>query len=401
MDRNRGGRGRAGRARERAREPRRAPPGAHALARAGHDALLSLASKVGRAIRSGRALDPAVVKEAQALHDELLKGDLRDVLVRLREASKDSPLLVRLFLRDRALLGIPWEALCRPGTTEGFLGTDPKVLVARGVELAEPWEPREVRGAVRVLAIAPGSDERGLVVLKEALAPSIEAGEVEWLDPIAGPDISARVLFDRLRRGKTPHVCTGSVTAGSISGGPSCAWPTTRTARRRGSPPRPWARELSASFCEELRLVILEACEGAKAGAFGSAAEILAKAGADAVVAHLWPVKADVARLCSSEIYRSLTGAERGLGDIGASVAAARRTLLAQSAEAFSPSCSCEARTRSSSTSATGGSPAASAAELQGPRARAPKPARGPFTMVLGDVEDDRAALPEPSSSRS
>src|SRR5262249_59885611 len=118
----------------------------------------------------------------------------------------------------------------------------------------------------------------------------------------------------------------------------------------RSGPPRPLlsfptrrssdlslGRELAESFCEDLRLVILEACEGAKAGAFGSAAEILAKAGADAVVAHLWPVKTDVARVCSTEIYRALTGAERGAGDIGASVAAARRTLLAESAEAFSP----------------------------------------------------------------
>src|SRR5262249_62192338 len=80
----------------------------------------------------------------------------------------------------------------------------------------------------------------------------------------------------------------------------------------RSGPPRPLlsfptrrssdlslGRELAESFCEDLRLVILEACEGAKAGAFGSAAEILAKAGADAVVAHLWPVKADTARTCS------------------------------------------------------------------------------------------------------
>src|SRR5262249_49227599 len=96
-------------------------------------------------------------------------------------------------------------------------------------------------------------------------------------------------------------------------------------------------RELGASFAEDLRLVILEACEGARAGAFGSAADILANAGADAVVAHLWPVKADVARTCSSEIYRSLTAANRSRGDIGSSVAAARRTLLAMSAEAFSP----------------------------------------------------------------
>jgi len=54
-------------------------------------------------------------------------------------------------------------------------------------------------------------------------------------------------------------------------------------------------------------------------------------------VAYLWPVKADVARTCSSEIYRSLAGDGRAVGDIGASVAAARRTLLVESAEAFSP----------------------------------------------------------------
>lgn len=177
---------------------------------------------MGRAVRGGKSLDPAVVEAAQALHEEILKGELRDVLVRMGEAAKDKePLLVRLFIQDRALQAVPWEALCKPGTSEGFLGTNPKML--------------------------------------------------------------------------------------------------------------------SGSFCEELRLLILEACEGAKAGMFGSAAEIFAKAGVDAVVAHLWPVKADVARTCSTEIYRSLTGAERGMGDIGASVAAARRTLLAQSAEAFSP----------------------------------------------------------------
>jgi hypothetical protein len=146
------------------------------------------------------------VKEAQALYSELLKDDLRDVLSRLREASDGSPLLVRLFLRDRALQGVPWEAFCRPGTTEGFLGTDPKTLLARGVTSPDPWEPRDVLDAVRVLAIAPGSDERSLLVLRDALAPSIAAGEVEWLDPIAGPDISARALFDRLRRGTSPHV---------------------------------------------------------------------------------------------------------------------------------------------------------------------------------------------------
>jgi hypothetical protein len=140
--------------------------------------------------------------------------------------------------------------------------------------------------------------------------------------------------------------------------------------------------------------VILEACEGAKAGALGSAAEILARAGADAVVAHLWPVKADVARACSTEIYRALTGASLLQGDIGASVAAARRTLLAASAEAFSPilylrgsdSVLFNFQGRRVARPGKKSGPSALAPALQGLLER-------PFTMVLGDFEDDRAAL--------
>ncbi|WP_437721675.1 CHAT domain-containing protein [Sorangium sp. So ce861] len=379
-----------------ARGSRGERPPAHTLSsELGIDALQGFANKVGRAVRSVRVLDPAVVKDAQALHGELLKDDLRDVLARLREASKDSPVLLRLFLRDRSLLGVPWEALCRPGTTEGFLGTDPKVLLARGVTSADPWEPRDVLGAVRVLAIAPGSDERSLVVLKEALAPSIEAGEVEWLDPIAGLDISAQVLFDRLRRGKTPHVLHWLGHGGvDLAGKPVLRVADDEDGEEAWITAEALGRELSARFCEELRLVILEACEGAKAGVLGSAAEILANAGADAVVAHLWPVKADAARLCSSEVYRSLTGAERGLGDIGASVAAARRTLLARSAEAFSPVLFL--RGTSSVIFDFG--------DRRVSRQRARRTSRGlspalqsllerPFTMVLGNLEEGRAAL--------
>jgi hypothetical protein len=301
-------------------------------------ALQSFANKVARSVRSGKALDPAVVTDAQALYEAVFAGEIRDVFARLGEASKDKRLLVRLLVQDRALQSIPWEALCKPGTTESFLGTEPRVLVARGVNSSEPWEPREVRGAVRVLVIAPGTDERALTVLREALAPSIEAGEVEWLDPIAGPDISARVLYDRLRRGKSPHVVHFLGHGGvDLNGKPVLRMADDEDGEEVWITAESLGRELSASFCEELRLVILEACEGAKAGVLGSAAEILAKAGADAVVAHLWPVKADVARTCSATIYRALTASDQTQGDIGASVAAARRTLLTQSAEAFSP----------------------------------------------------------------
>ncbi|KYF67852.1 CHAT domain-containing protein [Sorangium cellulosum] len=379
-----------------ARGSRGERPPAHAISpEQGFDALQTFASKVGRAVRGGKSLDPAAVSDSQVLHAEVFKGELRDVLVRLGEASKGGPLLVRLFVRDRALQTIPWEALCRPGTSEGFLGTDPRMLFARGVTSSEPWEPREVKGAVRVLGIAPGTGERALDVLREALAPAIDAGEVEWLDPIAGQEISARVLFDRLRRGKSPHVVHWLGHGGvDLSGKPVLRLADDEDGEETWITAEALGRELSAAFCEELRLVILEACEGARAGALGSAAEILARAGADAVVAHLWPVRADVARACSTELYRALTGASLSQGDIGASVAAARRTLLSQSAEAFSPvlylrgsdsvvfnfQCRRVARPGKKSRSK------ALAPALQSLLER-------PFTMVLGDLEDDRAAL--------
>lgn len=373
-------------------------PSAHALPpEQSLDALLAFASKVTRAVRAHRSLDPAAVNDAQALYASLFAGELRDVFVRLAEAAKDRRLLVRILARDPALHAIPWEALCKPGTSEGFLGTDPKVLLTRGVTSSDPWEPREVRSAVRVLAIAPGSEELTLTALHEALAPAIEAGEVEWLDPITGPDIRARALFDRLRRGKSPHVVHFLGHGGvDLTGRPVLRLADDEDGEETWITAEALGRELSASFCEDLRLVVLEACEGARAGALGSAAEILARAGADAVVAHLWPVRADVARACSTELYRALTAADRTQGDIGASVAAARRTLLAESAEAFSP----VLYLRSADTVIFDFEGRRLARPRAKARSRSLAPAlqgllERPFTMVLGDLDDDRAALRE------
>lgn len=368
----------------------------------GLDALTTLANKVGRAVRARKELDPTIIELAQGIYGEFVKGELRDILARLTDPSKpksDDPrenrVLVRLFIHDRALLPVPWEALCKPGTNEGFLGTDPRVLFARGVNSSDPWAPREVSGAVRVLAIAPGSDEQALGALRDSLAPAIDAGEVDWLDPVAGTDISPKVLFDKLRRGKTPHVLHWLGHGGvDMKGRPSLRLADDEDGEEVWITAEALARELNPHFYEELRLVILEACEGAKAGMLGSAAEELAKAGADAVVAHLWPVKTDVARQCSTEIYRSLTRAG-SVGDIGTAVAGARRTLLTQSAEAFSPILFLRG-----SDSVVFDFSRRRVAKPSGRRkSRALAPAlqtlldKPPFSLVLGDAEEDRGAL--------
>jgi hypothetical protein len=131
---------------------------------------------------------------------------------------------------------------------------------------------------------------------------------------------------------------------------------------------------------------------------FASAAELLARSGVDAVVAHLWPVRAEVARAAAQDFYAHLIGARTGGGDVGASMQASRRTLLASSADGFSPVLYLrgpgralfdleERRLKPPKASpgrgrATGELPAALRTLLQ-----------GPFSLILGEAWDDEATV--------
>jgi hypothetical protein len=245
-------------------------------------------------------------------------------------------------IRDGRLQAVPWEALCGPDGAEDFWGVRRATLLARGADSSEPWEPREVRGAVKLLAIAPSSDERALHNLQRALKDSIDTGEIEWLEPVTGARAGKRHLFEQLSQSRSPHILHFLGHGGVRDGKPVLllsddgdqdddnAWITAEAL----------ARELDRRLGAELRLMVLEACEGAQPGMFGSAAEILARRGTDAVVAHLWPVRADVARTCSQQFYQALAGdglQARERGDVVASLVAARSRLLMDGAEAFSP----------------------------------------------------------------
>ncbi|WP_437954052.1 CHAT domain-containing protein [Sorangium sp. So ce296] len=114
-------------------------------------------------------------------------------------------------------------------------------------------------------------------------------------------------MFEQLRRSKSPHV-VHFLGHGTVA---PDGRPMLRLADDDGE--EAWisagalAQELSASFGEDLRLVVLEACEGAAPGAFGSAAEILARAGANAVVAHLPPPIASIPTCAASTSTRTTT----------------------------------------------------------------------------------------------
>jgi CHAT domain-containing protein len=299
-------------------------------------------NNVSRAVQAGESLDANVLGQAKTLHDAILQGDVAVLAARLRDAAPAGTLLQRLMISDGRLQAVPWEALCGPDGVEDFWGVRPSMLLTRGADSPEPWAPREIRGAVKLLAIAPSSSESALGNLHGALKDSIDAGEIEWLEPIVGERASKPHLFAQLSRSDKVHILHflghGRVHENQpmlLLGdqGDKDAWITVDAL----------AGELLPRFREELRLVVLEACQSAQPGEFGRAAEILAQKGADAVVVHRWPVRAEVARTCSRELYQMLAGVRRqsrpeyGNGDVAASLVASRRSLLPDSAEAFSP----------------------------------------------------------------
>nr|MCU0687110.1 CHAT domain-containing protein [Polyangiaceae bacterium] len=306
-------------------------------------ALRGYAASVREAARRGEALSPELLGQGRALHRALLEGEVGELHSELRgrlDQAAAGRLVVRLVVHDDELKAVPWEAACKPGEALGFWGSAPDLLPVRGVVSLEPWLSREVRGAVRVLAVAPAGGA-ALATLHDALTDRIDAGEIEWLEPVGGARAQVKYLFDRLRREPLPHVLHFLGHGGIDSKGR----PVLRLAdddddEERWLPVESLAQHLEAHLRGVLRLVVLEACEGARPSAFASAAEILARKGADAVLAHLWPVKAEMARSCSRELYGALAGAHPGSGDVALALNEARRVMLALSdtrAEAFSP----------------------------------------------------------------
>lgn len=275
---------------------------------------------VAAAAARGEALDAAAMALSMQLHDALFRGGAH--------LAAGEPTLVRIFTSDPDLGNVPWEALARPGEDRAFAGSSADVFVTRGVTSRETWATWPVRGAVAVLVVAP---QGGYAHLEAALG---QRDDVLWLPPVVGDRARNRYLLDSLPADQDLHVLH-YVGHGGVRDGSAVL--------ELGGPGQPeilhvaqLAQNLEPRFRGSLRLVILECCEGGRAGQFGSAAETLGRGGADAVVAHLWPVDGGVARDVSQALYESLG---RG-GDAAVALNDARRRVLAAhagSAAAFSP----------------------------------------------------------------
>jgi len=373
----------------------------HELAGFNANKLMSFRVAVGNAIARSEPLEGATLDQARALHEALLAGEVRDLYVRLGAVAGDQKqrLLIRLMIDNPKLKAIPWEAACRPNANLGFLASAADVIVARGVNSVDPWQPREIRRALKILPVLAIPDRSVLDGLESALADHVATGAIEILPPIEGDAVRNPILFERLRSGPSPHVLHFLGHGGfDRRRNPVIRLADDDDGEATLLPIEVFAEELR-DCSDTMRLIYLQACSGGRPGVFASAAELLVRAGIDAAVAHLWPVKSEIARAAALDFYTHLIGARGGLGDVGASSQASRRTLVAKSADAFSPVLYLRG-------------PDARLFDVEDRHLRPPRPSRGgrgagpedlprpvaellqgPFSLILGEAWWDEATL--------
>ncbi|MCB9797665.1 MAG: CHAT domain-containing protein, partial [Alphaproteobacteria bacterium] len=217
---------------------------------------------------------------------------------------------------------MPWEVMRGPGETDPSVAVSVRLQVARGVFSDQPATPQALRGPVRVLAVGATSTRSLVQDLGASLAPSVEAGLLEWLPPSVGEGATWPALLARLQRAPHPQVLHFIVHGGVRQGQPALLLDEDQ---------EEWLDvELLAATLAELegagpRLVYLQSCSGAKPGELASAAEHIAMVGPQAVVAHQWDVRANLSRVVARAFYGELVGP--AAGDVALSLSRARLSL--------------------------------------------------------------------------
>jgi CHAT domain len=272
----------------------------------------------------------ALESVGRRLFEALFSGEVYASFRRLLDvAGRDGKRLrIRLRIAAPELIDLPWELLYFPAR-KVYLAADRGTPLVRYLELPDPAPPLPIQLPLEVLAVAPRtSDMPELDVageqrkLETALRPLITAGEVRlrWTSEgtISGlartlDEGPVHVLHYIGHGGWDPGSQTGLLYfEASVDDRQSLAAPADTVAAAIRSHP-------------SLRLVVLNACEGARAGPpFSGTSQAMVKAGIPAVVAMQFPITDEAAIAFSGELYHALAGAE----PVDVAVATARRGML-------------------------------------------------------------------------
>jgi CHAT domain-containing protein len=265
------------------------------------------------------------------LHDALLQGDVRDVYLGARRIadSRDHGLRVTLYLTSTPeLMQIPWEFLYeRPD----FLSQSIYTPVVRSLDLSRVREPRRVKLPLRILGMVSGPD--GVVELdvdeerqklEESLATLIDAGavQVNWLPRATLAELD-RAISEPDEEHVIHYIGHGAYDERTEDG-------ILILEDAQGRPHEVTGEELSSMLRDErsLRLVVLNACEGARASRvdpFSGVASALVEGGIPAVIGMQFEITDGAAITFASRLYTSLA---QGY-PVDAALAQSRRSIFA------------------------------------------------------------------------
>ncbi len=293
--------------------------------------------KVGRPRRGTRRLESPEMEAARAfgtkLFDAVFHDDLKLTLRRsLDEVERrDEGLRIRLRFSDTPeLASLPWEFLFNE-TDDKFLVLSAWTPIVRYLDLTKSIEPLTVTAPLRILTmISSPHDYPGLDVEEEwsrievALRPLVETGSVV-IDRI---EEATLLELQRALRRSDYHIFHfvghGGFNEQADDGVLVLEDGSNRSRQVAG-------RDLGTILDDHrsLRLAVLNACEGARAGSgdpFSGVAQSLVRQGIPAVVAMQFEITDDAAIVFAQEFY----GAIADGFPVDAGVGEARRAIFGQ-----------------------------------------------------------------------
>jgi hypothetical protein len=290
-------------------------------------------SDVGRPRRVLRRVGPSIPEETKKFGSDLLQFLLPDRIWTCFERSKSAAinngrgLRIQIRLSDVPELGdLPWEFLYHDEA--GFLALSARTPIVRFLEIRQPAAPLYVEHPLRILVLIssprnlpPLDVDREWENLREALS-GIASENLVYIERLDTPRLSR---LDRYLRREPCHILhfIGHGEFNNERGSGELYFED-----ERGRSTAVTAEQLATALGDHssVRLVILNACEGARSSRtdpFAGTAQALIRAGIPAVIAMQFEVTDDAAIAFSRELYTSIA-----LGDpVDRSLSGARRAI--------------------------------------------------------------------------
>jgi len=276
------------------------------------------------------ALDPQQLGER--LYNAVFAGNVGISLLRNLDEARRQGVGLRIRLRldntTPELAALPWEYLYAPPLNRFLVLSDQTVLV-RYIEFDQPPQPLAVTGALKLLGIVSNPHdvptlnvEQEWQRLQRALAPLLEQGGLT-LERL--PTATLPALQNRLRQGDVHlihYIGHGYFDTATNTGGLVLE-------DENGQHRLVTAKDLGVYLHGHaaLRLLFLNACEGARSGredAFAGLAQSLVRQSIPAVVAMQFEVSDTAAITLAQEFYQALADGY----PVDAALAEARKAVL-------------------------------------------------------------------------